>query len=739
MSRIHSKQIKYQGGSGIGSGISFEGGLGLIRNVAEPLLGTDAATKSYVDTYAIAGAHATAAVQVATVSALTFPSDFMPGDIIDGYTLQIGDRVLVKDQAIAAENGLYVITTGGPERAPDADGTPMGEVGQGDATFVVNGTVNGATTWVLITPDPITVGVTGLTYTQSAAGVSYTASTGITLDVADFKLDFTTLTPAGIAAADTIAFYDVSGTAMANTTIANFINNLDIVTSVGLSAGLLVKTADDSYASRTLTASANNNRLGLQVLNGTGAAGDPTIGLNIAGLTTLTVPEAATDYVPVYNGATATNKKVSLATILANTLTGITTDTGAMDLSGHAISILGSDGINVTHAATTITVELDLKANGGLVFETGKLAVDLSASNITGFVSVTNGGSGLTATSVGGILRGTSTTAYDVLAIGSSGYVLTSNGTTFSWQPANAGDITGVTAGNGVTGGGTSGDVTIDVGAGLGILSNANDVSINLGAGSTGNGLSKILGSGTNELGVYINGASDTTNLVSALAISSGSLKVGIDASTIVYDGLTGLISVGTIDSTYVSDFVTAAKDAVITATVFDNSGTVDFTVVSGTTVQANVGSNVITDVHLDTTNTGTVGQILQLATGEQFTWVDKPYVPVQGYVQQLAANATDKDNLNGGGNITTAVIVSDIFGANVPVSTVRPFAWINGLMTPIAEVNTGSLFFSNDTIAPFTAVAFGSLAGTENLIANTDGLGYDIATSDEIVVTYGY
>jgi hypothetical protein len=65
----------------------------------------------------------------------------------------------------------------------------------------------------------------------------------------------------------------------------------------------------------------------------------------------------------------------------------------------------------------------------------GLLFTDLS--NITS-VGVTKGGTGLTATTVGGLLLGTSTTAFTNLTIGTSGYVLTSNGTTASWQPPGA-------------------------------------------------------------------------------------------------------------------------------------------------------------------------------------------------------------------------------------------------------------------------------------------------------------
>lgn len=87
-------------------------------------------------------------------------------------------------------------------------------------------------------------------------------------------------------------------------------------------------------------------------------------------------------------------------------------------------AITPGDGIDVTNAAGSITVAVDLKANGGLVIDTTELTVDLSASAITGTLAVADGGTGATTLTDHGVLVGSGTDAVTPLAVGTNGQVL---------------------------------------------------------------------------------------------------------------------------------------------------------------------------------------------------------------------------------------------------------------------------------------------------------------------------
>lgn len=96
---------------------------------------------------------------------------------IDGVAVVAGNRVLVKNQTTAAENGLYVVASGSWSRAADAD--EPAELNAGTFVFVEEGTVGADTGWVVSSNNPVTIGTDAMNWTQfSGAGV-LTAGNGI--------------------------------------------------------------------------------------------------------------------------------------------------------------------------------------------------------------------------------------------------------------------------------------------------------------------------------------------------------------------------------------------------------------------------------------------------------------------------------------------------------------------------------------------------------------------------------
>jgi hypothetical protein len=165
------------------SGGTMTGTLTLAGN---PVNANDAANKSYVDAVT-EGLHIHPSCVAATTANINLSADLEAGDTIDGVTLVAGDRVLVKNQSTASENGIYVVsTTGAASRATDFD-TPA-EIDGGDFVFVHGGSTQGDTGWVQINTVG-TVGTDAITFTQFAGAGTYTAGTGLSLNGTVFSIN----------------------------------------------------------------------------------------------------------------------------------------------------------------------------------------------------------------------------------------------------------------------------------------------------------------------------------------------------------------------------------------------------------------------------------------------------------------------------------------------------------------------------------------------------------------------
>ena len=144
-----------------------------------PTADDHAATKSYVDA-ARSGLDVKASVRAATTAPINLANQLEAGDTIDtDVTLVAGDRVLVKNQSTASENGIYVVqASGAAVRATDFDSNA--EVTPGAFTFVEEGAINADSGWVLTTNGTINVGATGLTWALFSVAGTILAGDGLT-------------------------------------------------------------------------------------------------------------------------------------------------------------------------------------------------------------------------------------------------------------------------------------------------------------------------------------------------------------------------------------------------------------------------------------------------------------------------------------------------------------------------------------------------------------------------------
>ena len=224
----------------LGSSSLTLGGLTTVTVTQDPTAALDLATKQYVDAVA-EGLHIHASCAAATPGTLASITGgtvtYNNGTagvgatltlsvaltVLDGYTLLNGDRVLVKNEATQANNGIYTWATGGTVLTRATDFDTAAEMASGDFTFISNGTLYASTGWVQT--DPVTVvGTSPVTWIQFSGAGTYSAGTGLTLTGSQFSITNTAVTAAAYGSASSVGTFTVNAqgqlTLAASTSIA---------------------------------------------------------------------------------------------------------------------------------------------------------------------------------------------------------------------------------------------------------------------------------------------------------------------------------------------------------------------------------------------------------------------------------------------------------------------------------------------------------------------------------------
>ena len=339
------------------------GGITSVAVTQDPTSALQLATKQYVDAVA-EGLHVhapSAAATTGTLASITGGTvTYNNGTagvgatltlsvaltVLDGYTLLNGDRVLVKDEATQANNGIYTWATGGTVLTRATDFDTAVEMASGDFTFVSYGTLYANTGWVQTSPVTV-VGTSPVTWIQFSGAGAYTAGTGLTLTGTQFSITNTAVTAGAYGSASSVPNYTVNAqgqlTLASNTAIAINANQIT-------SGTLPVANGGTGRTVGNYSIYANEIHVGK---DGNDTTGDGTLINPVLTITkALTLVGAGRNTVVVHPGSYSESPTVSSAntTIATSELTGANTQiSGTLTLSAAA----RISGIKLTNLTIT--------------------------------------------------------------------------------------------------------------------------------------------------------------------------------------------------------------------------------------------------------------------------------------------------------------------------------------------------------------------------------------------------
>ena len=312
---------------------------GTITGLGAPSSGSDAATKTYVDDL-VTGLKTRIITRAATTANITLSSDLQNGDTLDGVTLATGNKVLVKNQTDATENGIYnVVASGTATRDTDYD--TVAELA-GQLVIVQEGSTNADKIFLCTTDNSGSIGSVNIVFT-----IVQPSNVGdVTLNGVQTLTNKTLTSP---VISDIVSVSNGNISVLPNGTGKVLLDGDGSSGGVAVTDGLVeIKTGTGSVAkvkfycessnahAQTLQAAPHSaassavltlpNNTG--TLIGTGDTGTlPLAAIDIDGGTDIGADLTTSDLIVVDDGAGGTNRKAALSRVVTlMTNQGFTTD-----------------------------------------------------------------------------------------------------------------------------------------------------------------------------------------------------------------------------------------------------------------------------------------------------------------------------------------------------------------------------------------------------------------------------